>query len=101
MTEKETVIDEETVTFGIRTLTWDVKKGLCINGERVILRGACIHHDNGVLGACCYADAEARKVRILKENGYNAVSYTHLDVYKRQGPDTAVRKTWYRSDACI
>ena len=32
-------------------LTWDVKKGLCINGERVILRGACIHHDNGVLGA--------------------------------------------------
>lgn len=92
VTEKETVIDEETVTFGIRTLTWDVKKGLCINGERVILRGACIHHDNGVLGACCYADAEARKVRILKENGYNAIRSAHnpcskalLEVCDRQG----------------
>lgn len=89
---EETDDDEETVTFGIRTLTWDLKKGLCINGERAILRGACIHHDNGVLGACCYADAEARKVRILKENGYNAIRSAHnpcskalLEACDRQG----------------
>ena len=41
-------------TFGIRMLKWDAEKGLTINGERVILRGACVHHDNGVLGACAF-----------------------------------------------
>ncbi len=63
--------------FGIRTLAWDSEKGICINGHRVILRGACIHHDNGVLGACAYPEAEARKVRILKEAGYNAIRSAH------------------------
>lgn len=38
----------------------------------MILRGACFHHDNGVLGACTYPETEERKMRILKENGYNA-----------------------------
>ncbi len=69
--------DEQTVTFGIRDLKWDTKNGISINGERVILRGACIHHDNGVLGACAYPEAEERKIRILKENGYNAVRSAH------------------------
>ena len=69
--------DVEKVTFGIRTLKWDKKKGISINGKREILRGACIHHDNGVLGACCYPDAEDRKIRILKENGYNAIRSAH------------------------
>ena len=63
-------------TFGIRTLTWG-KDGMKINGERVILRGACIHHDNGLLGAACHPDAVERKVRILKENGYNAIRSAH------------------------
>lgn len=84
--------DQEEVIFGIRTLKWDKEKGITINGERVILRGACIHHDNGVLGACCYPDAEARKIRILKENGYNAIRSAHnpcskalLEACDRQG----------------
>ena len=84
--------DQEEVIFGIRTLKWDEEKGITINGERVILRGACIHHDNGVLGACCYPDAEARKIRILKENGYNAIRSAHnpcskalLEACDRQG----------------
>lgn len=63
--------------FGIRSLQWGREKGLTINGKRVILRGACIHHDNGLLGACCYADAEERKVRLLMENGYNALRSAH------------------------
>lgn len=63
--------------FGIRTLTWDASGGLKINNKRVILRGACIHHDNGVLGACAYDEAEERKVRLLKENGYNAIRSAH------------------------
>ena len=63
-------------TFGIRSLTWG-KDGLKMNGQRVILRGACIHHDNGLLGAVCHPDAVERKLRILKENGYNAIRSAH------------------------
>ena len=64
-------------TFGIRSLNWNAAEGLTINGKRVILRGACIHHDNGILGACAFPEAEERKVRILKENGYNALRSAH------------------------
>lgn len=81
--------DEE--TFGIRILTCD-ENGLCINGKREILRGACIHHDNGLLGAACDPDAVERKIRILKENGYNSIRSAHnpcsktiLDVCDRMG----------------
>lgn len=68
--------DESTATFGVRTLSWG-HDGLLVNGRRVIIQGACIHHDNGVLGACAYADAEERKIRLLKECGYNAVRSAH------------------------
>ena len=67
-------VDEE--TFGIRSLTWG-NDGLKMNGERIILRGACIHHDNGLLGAACHPDALERRLRILKENGYNAIRSAH------------------------
>lgn len=68
--------DEAEETFGVRTLAWG-EDGLTINGRRVILRGACIHHDNGLLGACAFPEAEARRVRILKEQGYNALRSAH------------------------
>lgn len=68
--------DEVTERFGLRTLEWG-RRGLLLNGARIILQGACIHHDNGVLGARCYKDAEWRKIRILKEHGYNAVRSAH------------------------
>ena len=61
---------------GIRTLSWG-DDGLLLNGDRVVLRGACIHHDNGVLGACAFADAEWRKVLLMREQGYNAVRSAH------------------------
>ena len=63
--------------FGIRTLSWTPEKGVAINGERCVIRGACIHHDNGLLGACTYPEAEERRIRILKEAGYNAVRSAH------------------------
>lgn len=69
--------DVQEVTFGIRTVECTPEKGFCINGQRVILNGACIHHDNGILGACAYDFAEERKIRILKEAGYNAVRCAH------------------------
>ncbi|MCM1345292.1 MAG: DUF4982 domain-containing protein [Muribaculaceae bacterium] len=64
-------------TFGIRLLQWDAKKGLRVNGQRVLLRGGCIHHDHGVLGACDFQDAEYRRISILKENGFNALRIAH------------------------
>ena len=69
--------DVREVLFGIREVSVDAEHGLLLNGERVILRGACVHHDNGILGAACYPEAEERKVRLLKENGYNAVRSAH------------------------
>ena len=63
-------------TFGIRSLQWG-QEGLLLNGQRIILRGACIHHDNGLLGAATWPDAEQRRVRLLKENGYNALRSAH------------------------
>lgn len=68
--------DEVTETFGVRTVSWG-KNGFTLNGERVIIQGACIHHDNGLLGAVCDPDAVARKVRLLKETGYNAIRSAH------------------------
>ncbi len=69
--------DEAWVTFGIRELKWNAKTGLTVNGEPVKLRGGCIHHDHGVLGACEYRESEARRIRILKEQGFNAVRIVH------------------------
>lgn len=62
--------------FGIRMVSWD-REGLYINGEKTLLRGGCIHHDNGILGACEYDESAMRKIRILKENGYNAIRSAH------------------------
>ena len=63
-------------SFGVRSLSWG-KEGLCLNGRRVILRGACVHHDNGLLGAACHPDALERRIRILQQNGYNALRSAH------------------------
>lgn len=69
--------DRATEHFGLRIITCTSEDGFRINGERVILNGACIHHDNGLLGACAYKTAEERKIRLLKETGYNAVRSAH------------------------
>lgn len=69
--------DEEEVTFGIRTLTWDRENGIRVNGKRIILRGTCIHSDNQLLGAVTDKDAELRRVKLLKKNGYNAIRSAH------------------------
>lgn len=65
------------IRFGIRTIQWNAQAGLLINGRRTLLRGGCIHHDNGVLGARCYPDAEYRRVEILKKQGFNALRIAH------------------------
>lgn len=74
--EKNTV-DEETVLFGIRTITADAVRGLRINGKTEKLKGGCLHHDNGLLGAVSLYESEARKVKKLKELGFNAIRTAH------------------------
>ena len=71
------VVDEARTSFGVRTLELDAARGLRINGASVKLRGACIHHDNGVIGAHTLDAAEDRRIRILKESGYNAIRSAH------------------------
>jgi beta-galactosidase len=78
----ETVLDEEENAFGIRSLSLDAEEGLKINGQVVKLRGACIHHDNGVIGAATIERAEERRVEILKESGFNAIRSAHHPMSK-------------------
>ena len=68
--------DSVEIPFGIRQITWS-NKGLFINGKETLLRGGCVHHDSGILGAATYAESEERRVRILKENGFNAIRSSH------------------------
>lgn len=71
------VLDSVTIAVGLRTIEVDATQGLRINGQRTLLRGACVHHDNGLLGAATFADAEHRRARILKASGFNAVRSSH------------------------
>lgn len=69
--------DVEECCFGVRTITADAVRGLRINGETVKLKGGCIHHDNGLLGAVSVYACEERKVRKLKSIGFNAIRTAH------------------------
>lgn len=73
-------VDVEQTTFGIRSLKLDPHRGLRINGEIVKLRGACIHHDNGILGAAAIGRAEERRIELLKAAGFNAIRSSHNPV---------------------
>jgi beta-galactosidase len=73
----DTDVDDDRVPFGVRTLSLDPERGLRINGEPVKLRGACVHHDNGVLGAATIGRAEERRVQLLKQAGFNALRSAH------------------------
>lgn len=74
--DKGRVVESCQESFGIRLLEWS-PEGFFVNGKETLLRGGCIHHDNGLLGACAYEEAEWRKIRIMKENGFNAIRSSH------------------------
>lgn len=69
--------DTASDTFGIRTLKLDAKRGLRVNGKPVKLKGTCLHHDSGLLGAATYEEAHVRQLTILKKAGFNAVRMSH------------------------
>ncbi|MBR5313713.1 MAG: DUF4982 domain-containing protein [Clostridia bacterium] len=88
----ERAADSASVSFGIRTVENDPERGFLLNGKPVKLYGTCNHHDNGIVGAASFRSAEERRVRILKENGFNAIRTAHnppsavlLDVCDRMG----------------
>ena len=71
------VLDVDRRRFGIRTVSADAKNGLLLNGKSIKLRGGCIHHDHGVLGAAEYPAACRRKLKKLQTAGFNAVRIAH------------------------
>ena len=77
LTEGGELLDEAAVSFGIRRIQWNARQGLLVNGRSVKLRGACVHHDNGVVGACAFPESEERRVRKLKQAGFNAIRSAH------------------------
>lgn len=78
MTDTKTKQTDELVKhFGVRTLEFSAERGFLLNGEETLLRGGCVHHDNGLLGAAAYDHAEDRKLSLMKAQGYNAVRCSH------------------------
>jgi beta-galactosidase len=86
------VVDDVETTFGIRTLQFDGKIGLLLNGKKVFAKGVCMHHDLGALGAAFDVRAQERRLEILKAMGCNAIRTSHnppapelLDLCDRMG----------------
>lgn len=73
----EEVMDTFCTDFGIRTISVDARDGFRLNGRTLKLKGGCVHHDCGILGAAAYKDYEYRKVKLHKDHGYNAIRCAH------------------------
>ncbi|WP_437921439.1 sugar-binding domain-containing protein [Sphingobacterium sp. LRF_L2] len=71
------LIDQQTIPFGVRTISYSAEDGFKLNGKMIKINGGCVHHDNGALGAAAYDRAEYRKAEILKKAGFNAVRTSH------------------------
>jgi len=69
--------DKTETKFGIRSISFDAANGFMLNGKTVKLKGGCVHHDNGPLGAKAYDRAEERRIEILKAAGFNAIRCSH------------------------
>ena len=74
--DKNEIIEETKLHYGIRKVD-KRKDGIYINGKKTLLKGGCIHHDNGILGAKEYQESADRKIQILKSNGFNAIRSAH------------------------
>lgn len=71
------VLDHGETPFGLRVVSFDAAQGMSLNGAPIKLRGGCIHHDHGILGAAAFDAAEERKVALLKARGFNALRPSH------------------------
>lgn len=71
------IVDQETTSFGIRTIEFKANDGFHLNGKRVQLKGVCLHHDHGPLGAAFFPRAMERQLQIMREMGVNAIRTSH------------------------
>lgn len=71
------IVDQQTTTFGIRSIAYSAEKGFMLNGESIELKGGCMHHDNGPLGSATIDRAEERRVELMKKFGFNAIRTSH------------------------
>lgn len=74
---KGRVTDKTNTIFGIRTIHFDAQTGFTLNGESVLLKGGCLHHDNGFLGSAAIDRTEERRVQLMKKYGFNAIRTAH------------------------
>ncbi|MDF2474623.1 MAG: glycoside hydrolase [Sphingobacterium sp.] len=70
-------IDQSEVKTGFRTFTFDPNKGFALNNEWMKVKGVCLHHDAGVLGAEVYTEVWKRRLLTLKSLGVNAIRTSH------------------------
>lgn len=75
--EKGNLIDQNSMQTGFRTFTFDPNKGFALNGTWMKMKGVCIHHDSGVLGAASYKEVWRKRLLNLKEIGVNAIRTSH------------------------
>ena len=71
------VLDETGTKTGFRTFTFDPDKGFALNGKPTKIKGVCIHHDAGVLGAAVPREVWQQRLLALKEIGCNAIRTSH------------------------
>ncbi|MDR0429811.1 MAG: DUF4982 domain-containing protein [Tannerellaceae bacterium] len=76
-------IDRTSTTTGFRTFTFDPGKGFALNGQWIKMKGVCIHHDAGVLGAAVPREVWRQRLLTLKDIGCNAIRTSH----NPQAPD--------------
>jgi beta-galactosidase len=75
--DKSKKVDHVSIRHGIRTAEFDPARGFILNGKKVFLKGVCLHHDGGVLGAAVPLESWKRRFELLKELGVNALRLVH------------------------
>ncbi|MFI3206740.1 MAG: glycoside hydrolase family 2 TIM barrel-domain containing protein [Clostridia bacterium] len=75
--QNDEVVDDYETSFGIRTIRFDNNKGFFLNDKHVKLKGVCMHHDLGALGAAVNKFATYRQMKIMKEMGCNSIRTSH------------------------
>jgi beta-galactosidase/beta-glucuronidase len=75
--EGKTVYEAPPLKAGIRSFRFDPDRGFFINGRKEKLKGVCVHHDSGCLGAAFWPDVWRRRLEKLKDMGCNAIRMSH------------------------
>ncbi len=77
LSDENGILQEESVKIGLRTSEFDAAKGFFLNGKNTLIKGVCLHHDAGIVGAAVPDDVWRRRLELLKECGCNAIRTAH------------------------